>query len=65
MVLSVKEKATKSCQVRAMEMSDHTNPLLKCRKRRDSIKTRRLSLVWDKFGGNLFTVQAVDGIQGA
>ena len=25
MVLSVKEKATKSCQVCVMEMSDHTN----------------------------------------
>jgi len=26
-------------------------PLIKCRKRRDAIKTRRESLTWDKSGG--------------
>ena len=56
MVLSVKEKAVQNCQVCVMEMSDQTNHLRKHRKRRDSIKTRGLSLTWDEFRGNLFTV---------
>jgi hypothetical protein len=39
--------------------------LIKCRKRRDVIKTRGESLTWDKPGGNLFTVQAVAGMKAA
>jgi hypothetical protein len=39
--------------------------LIKCRKRRDVIKTRRESLTWDQSGGNLFTVQAVTGMKAA
>ena len=39
--------------------------LIKCRKRRDVIKTRGESLTWDKSGGNLFTVQAVTGMKAA
>lgn len=38
-------------------------PLITCRKRRNVIKTRRLSLAWDKSGGNLFTVQMVAGMK--
>lgn len=40
MVLSVKEKAVLNCQVRIKEMNEQVNHLRKCRKRRDSIKTR-------------------------
>jgi hypothetical protein len=43
-----------------------TNPsesLIKCRKRRDVIKTRGESLTWDKSGGYLLTVQAVAGMK--
>ena len=32
MVLSVKEKAVRNCQVRIKEMNDHMNLLRKCRK---------------------------------
>ncbi len=39
--------------------------LIKCRKRRDVIKTRGESLTWDKSGGNLFTVQVVTGMKAA
>ena len=39
--------------------------LIKCRKRRDVIKTRGESLTWDKSGGHLFTVQAVAGMEAA
>jgi len=37
--------------------------LIKCRKRRDVIKTRGESLTWDKSGGSLFTVQMVTGMK--
>jgi hypothetical protein len=37
--------------------------LIKCRKRRDVIKTRGESLTWDKSGGNLFTVRMVAGMK--
>jgi hypothetical protein len=40
-------------------------PLIKCRKRRDVIKTRGESLTWDESGGNLFTVQTVTGMKAA
>jgi hypothetical protein len=39
--------------------------LIKCRKRRDVIKTRGESLTWDKSGGYLITVQAVAGMKAA
>jgi hypothetical protein len=39
--------------------------LIKCRKRRDVIKTRGESLTWDKSGGNLLTVQTVAGMKAA
>jgi hypothetical protein len=42
-----------------------SEPLIKCRKRRDVIKTRGESLPWDKPGGNLFTVQTVTGMKAA
>ena len=39
--------------------------LIKCRKRRDVIKTRGESLTWDKLGGYLFTDQVVTGMKAA
>jgi hypothetical protein len=42
-----------------------SEPLIKCRKRRDVIKTRGESLIWDKSGGYLLTVQAVTGMKAA
>jgi hypothetical protein len=42
-----------------------SEPLIKCRKRSDVIKTRGESLTWDKPGGNLFTVQTVTGMKAA
>ena len=40
MVLSIREKATESCQVNIKEMNDHVNHLRKHRKFIDFIKTR-------------------------
>jgi hypothetical protein len=40
-------------------------PLTKCRKRRDVIKTRGESLTWDEPGGNLPTGQVVTGMEAA
>jgi hypothetical protein len=40
-----------------------SEPLIKCRKRRNVIKTGRESLARDKSGGNLFTVQVVTGME--
>ena len=45
-----------------MEMSE-SEPLMKCRKRMDDVKTGRLSLARDKFGRNLFTDQTASGIK--
>ena len=42
-----------------------SEPLTKCRKRRDVIKTRGESLTWDESGGYLFTVQTVAGMEAA
>jgi hypothetical protein len=40
-----------------------SEPLIKCRKRRNVIKTRGESLTWDKSGGDLFTVQMMTGME--
>jgi hypothetical protein len=65
MVVSVKAKGeARPRQVGAME-TNTSESLIKCRKRRDAIKTRRESLTWDQSGGNLFTVQAVTGMEAA
>jgi len=42
-----------------------SEPLIKCRKRRDVIKTRGESLTWDESGGCLLTVQTVTGMEAA
>ena len=39
--------------------------LIKCRKRRDVIKTRGESLTWDEPGGHLLTVLVVTGMEAA
>jgi len=65
MVVSVTEKAGQDL-VRCVPTETNTSePLIKCRKRRDVIKTGRESLARDKSGGNLFTVQAVAGMKAA
>ena len=43
--------------------SNTSKSLIRYRKRRNVIKTRGESLTWDKFGGNLFTVQTVTGME--
>jgi hypothetical protein len=40
-------------------------PLIKCRKRTDVIKTRGEPVTWDKSGGYLFTVRTVAGMEAA
>ena len=42
---------------------EHNEPLIKCRKRKDVIKTRGKSLTWDESGRNLFTDQMVTGMK--
>ena len=55
---------TRSCQVRAEETSA-SEPLMTCRKRRDDVRTRRKSLIWDKSGGYLLTAQSASGTKAA
>jgi hypothetical protein len=65
MVVSVTEKARRDL-VRCVPMETNTSePLIKCRKRRDVIKTGGKSLTRDKSGGNLFTAQVVTGMEAA
>jgi hypothetical protein len=47
LVVSVSEKARQTRQVSAGK-TNASEPLTMCRKRRDVIETRLLSLVWDK-----------------
>ncbi|MDP2967872.1 MAG: hypothetical protein Q8P64_01535, partial [Deltaproteobacteria bacterium] len=51
-------------QVRVKE-TNVSEPLRKCRKRRDGVKTRGESLTWDESGGDLHTVQAASGMKAA
>ena len=65
MVVSVREKAElRLRQVCTMETNTRES-LIKCRKRRDAIKTRGESLTWDESGGYLLTGQAVAGMKAA
>lgn len=52
------------CQVRTVE-SNASESLMKCRKRRDEVKTGRESLARDKFGRCLLTAQTASGIEAA
>ncbi len=58
------EKAQQMRHVR-IGKANESEPLLKCRKRRDDIKTRGESLTWDKSIGNLFTGWMVSGMKAA
>jgi len=51
------------CQV-WIEKTNASEPLMNCRKRRNGVKTRGLSLSWDKSGRHLFTAQMASGRQG-
>ena len=48
--------------MRARETSA-SEPLMNCRKRRNDVKTRGLSLLWEKSEGRLHTVQTTSGIE--
>ena len=54
-VVSVKEKARQTCQV-SLKETNASEPLRKCRKRRDDVKTGGESLTRDKLRGHLLTV---------
>jgi len=51
-------------QVRTVE-SNASEPLMRCRKRRDDVKTGGESLPRDQSGGNLFTARAAPGMKAA
>ncbi len=42
-----------------------SEPLMKCRKRTDVVRTRVQLLLWDKSGGDLFTAQTAAGMKAA
>ena len=54
--------ATRLRQV-SIEESNASESLLKCRKRRDDVKTERESLTQDKSRGNLFTAWTASGMK--
>jgi hypothetical protein len=61
-VVSVGEKV--SCKISGKNQEDEAiEPLLRCRKRIDEIKTKGESLTWDKLRGNLFTDSMVSGTE--
>jgi hypothetical protein len=53
-VVSVREKVSYKISGK-IQGDEAIEPLLKCRKRIDRIKTEEKSLLQDKFSGNLFT----------
>jgi len=61
-VVSVKEKAGKTCQV-SLKKTNASEPLRKGRKRRDEVKTGGESLTRDKPRGNLLTAWAASGLK--
>jgi len=62
MVVSVREKV--SYKTSGEDQGDEAiEPLLKCRKRIDEIKTGEESLTWDKLGRCLFIGRVVSGIE--
>jgi len=61
-VLSIAEKAHKMRQV-SVEKASESEPLLKCRKCIDDIKTDCERVSREEFGSNLLTVQAVSGMK--
>jgi len=62
MVVSVREKV--SYKTSGEDQGDEAiEPLLKCRKRIDEIKTGEESLTWDKLGRRLFIGRVVSGIE--
>jgi hypothetical protein len=63
-VVNVAEKARTiaSGEVKKVNANE---PLMKCRKRIQDIKTERVSLTREKSGGDLFTAQAVSGMKAA
>ena len=42
-----------------------SEPLMTCRKRRDDVRTRGESLIWDESEGYLFTAQSASGTKAA
>jgi hypothetical protein len=56
------EKAQQMRHVRNGKANESESPM-KCRKRRDDIKTRGESLTWDKSIGDLFTGWMVSGMK--
>ena len=54
MVVSVREKVSNKISGK-IQGDEAIEPLLKCRKRIEGIKTEEKSLLQDKFSGNLFT----------
>ena len=51
-------------QVRTVE-SNASEPLMRCRKRRDDVKTEGVSLPREECGGHLFTARTASGIEAA
>ncbi len=63
-VVSVEEKAGVTRQV-WIEETSASEPLMRCRKRRDDVETGEKSLPRDKPGRHLLTVQAASGMKAA
>jgi len=62
-VVSVKVKGTATlCQVRTKETSV-SEPLMRCRKDKDGVKTGGHLVLQDKLGGSLLTARAASGIK--
>lgn len=49
----------------SVKEANTSEPLIKCRKHRDVVKTRGESLTWEEFGGYLFTARMATGMEAA
>ena len=56
--------SARHCQVRTVE-SNESEPLMKCRKYQDDVKTRVYRASWEESGRHLFTAQMASGIKAA
>jgi hypothetical protein len=64
-VVSVQEKVKRDFIRYELRRRAKANRPMKRRKRRNVIKTRVESLLWDESGGNLFIDQTVAGVKAA
>lgn len=65
LVVSVRGKGAARPRQARIRKTNVIEPLMTCRKRRDDVETRGMSLTWDKPEGSLLTAWAASGMEAA